>query len=116
MEKVAYCADLSALDAILPGNAVLLTYITNAPFSYFPREIMEFRSPKDLLQVRGNSSLYLLSDQPLSGVLCGLKIENEVYRNERAVVSTYRDPRRENIIGSLYVYRVIMEKPQADFR
>lgn len=107
-DKIAYFTDLQELDKLLPEQSVILVTTHKAPLSYFPRMVIELRSPKDLLQVPSGHPAFLFSNQMLDGIYQGLQIGEKVYANNKATLAAYRDPRRSNREGSLFVYQVSM--------
>ncbi len=100
---VALTIDFEMLDRILPRDAVI--YIPDArwPNFYAPRPVV-----LTLLDLRGRSSIFELaiSSEPNAeqvDAISPLKCENTIYRNEAAVIETYRTPGEHPVIGAIKV-------------
>jgi hypothetical protein len=100
---VALSSDFEILDGMLPRDAVI--YIPDArwPNFYAPRPVV--LTPLDL---RGRASIFRLaiSSEPNAeqvDAISPLKCDEMIYRNEAAVVETYRTPGEAPIIGAIKV-------------
>ena len=100
---VALASDFEMLDRILPRDAVI--YIPDArwPNFYAPRPVV--LTPLDL---RGRTSIFELtmSSEPNTepaDANSPLKCDNAIYRNDAAVIETYRTPGEVPAIGPIKV-------------
>jgi hypothetical protein len=100
---VALTSDFEVLDRILPRDAVIFVPDASWPNFYAPRPVV--LTPLDL---HGRASIFKLaeSSEPntepvdaISPVTCG----NTVYRNDGAVIETYRTPGKVPVTGAIKV-------------
>jgi hypothetical protein len=103
---VAFYRDFEALDAVLPGNAVIFNPDFRIGAVYSPRPM--YFDTSDLPSGRPAYALLDASQSPDSTLrtVDGFVREERVYRNESATVKTYRTPGRAPLIGALEVVRL----------
>ncbi len=104
-QYVAFANDFRALDRILPADAVLYVINTRLPSYYAPRPVIF-----TLEDLRGRRPLYRFivgegSPSPQPALACG----ETVYKNDNAVVETYRTPGRVPQRGALRVERCAVQ-------
>jgi hypothetical protein len=105
-EKIAFTKDYLALDKILPKDAVLVIKGENEVrlnISFAPRPV--FLS-KD--RPSADKKIYLFCiNQAKPLITNDYQIDSLIYCNEKAVITTYRNPFRPSILGKLDIYSVV---------
>ena len=101
---IALYEDYKILDKILPTNAKILTVGRRLNAFYSPRPI--FMSLSDLEKLPGPKYLLVVGAKYDFSNL-KLKKGNIIYKNNEAVIFTYRTPGKKPSYGEINVYEII---------